>query len=361
MAIRSGFFNSVAGDRLYSASEFAEYFAAFIGTGVFPDPSTSLQIVAATGLQVKVKAGKAWISGYILINDADYLETLTADAVLNRIDRMVVRLHYSNRTMSIVRKAGTAASSPVAPAITRDSEMFELTLALISVPAGSITIPQGNITDTRGDASTCGFVSSTITNIPYLSPGKVLVSDQDGELGVSSITSTELASLAGVSSAIQDQLNAKQALITGAISLLLSGNATASRVIVSDINGKLVVSVVTSTELGYLAGVTSAIQAQLNGKQASITGAASSIVSSNLSTNKVAVSDGSGKLAASSATTTELGYLVGVTSAIQTQLNDKLGITAQAADSLKVGGKKVTVGTTAPASPMIGDVWVDTN
>jgi len=361
MAIRSGFFNSVAGDRLYSASEFAEYFAAFIGTGVFPDPSTCLQIVVATGLQVKVKAGKAWISGYILINDADYLETLTADAVLNRIDRMVVRLHYSNRTMSIVRKVGTLASSPVAPAITRDSEMFELSLALISVPAGSATIPQGNITDTRGDASICGFVSSTITNIPYLSPGKVLVSDQDGELDVSAITSTELASLAGVSSAIQDQLNAKQALITGAISLFLASNATAARVIVSDINGKLVVSVVTSTELGYLAGVTSAIQAQLNGKQASITGAASSIVSSNLSTNKVAVSDGSGKLAASSATTTELGYLVGVTSAIQTQLNDKLGLTAQAADSLKVGGKKVTVGTTAPASPSIGDVWVDTN
>ena len=202
MAIRSGFFNSVAGDRLYSASEFAEYFAAFIGTGVFPDPSTCLQIVVATGLQVKVKAGKAWISGYILINDADYLETLTADAVLNRIDRMVVRLHYSNRTMSIVRKVGTLASSPVAPAITRDAEMYELSLALISVPGGSTTITQGNITDTRGDSSTCGFVSSTITNIPYLSPGKVLVSDQDGELDVSLITSNELSSLSGVSSAI---------------------------------------------------------------------------------------------------------------------------------------------------------------
>ncbi len=361
MAIRSGFFNSVAGDRLYSASEFAEYFAAFIGTGVFPDPSTSLQIAAATGLQVKVKAGKAWISGYILINDADYLETLTADAVLNRIDRMVVRLHYSNRTMSIVRKVGTLASSPVTPSVTRDSEMFELSLALISVPAGSSSIPQGNITDTRSDGSVCGFVSSTITNIPYLNPSKVLVSDGDGKLGVSTITTNELASLAGVSSLIQDQLNAKQALVTGAISSFLTSNATVSRAIITDVNGKLVVSVVTTAELGYLTGVTSAIQAQLNGKQAAITGAASSIVSSNLSTNKVAITDGSGKLAASTATTTELGYLVGVTSAIQTQLNDKLGLSTQAADSLKVGGKKITVGTTVPTSPAIGDVWVDTN
>ena len=55
------------------------------------------------------------------------------------------------------------------------------------------------------------------------------------------------------------------------------------------------VASVSSTELGYLDGVTSAIQTQLNSKQATISG----------------VSD------------TEIGYLDGVTSAIQTQLNAK--------------------------------------
>ena len=44
---------------------------------------------------------------------------------------------------------------------------------------------------------------------------------------------------------------------------------TASRAVVSDSAGKLTVSAVTSTELGYLDGVTSAIQTQLNGKAAS--------------------------------------------------------------------------------------------
>ena len=39
---------------------------------------------------------------------------------------------------------------------------------------------------------------------------------------------------------------------------------------VSDTNGKVAVSAVTSTELGYLDGVTSAIQTQLNGKQANL-------------------------------------------------------------------------------------------
>lgn len=55
-----------------------------------------------------------------------------------------------------------------------------------------------------------------------------------------------------------------QAAITGGASTIVTANLTASRVLVSDANGKVAVSAVTSTELGYLDGVTSAIQTQLN-------------------------------------------------------------------------------------------------
>jgi hypothetical protein len=62
--------------------------------------------------------------------------------------------------------------------------------------------------------------------------------------------------------------------------------------------------------------------------QASITGGASSVVTANLTASRALVSDGSGKIAASATTTTtEVGYLAGVTSAIQTQLNGKLNLT----------------------------------
>jgi len=57
-----------------------------------------------------------------------------------------------------------------------------------------------------------------------------------------------------------------QATITGGATTITSSNLTASRALVSDANGKVAVSAVTSTELGYLDGVTSAIQTQLNGK-----------------------------------------------------------------------------------------------
>ena len=57
--------------------------------------------------------------------------------------------------------------------------------------------------------------------------------------------------------------------ITGAATTIKSDDLTASKALISNTSGKVAVSAVTSTELGYLSGVTSAIQTQLNGKQAS--------------------------------------------------------------------------------------------
>lgn len=89
----------------------------------------------------------------------------------------------------------------------------------------------------------------------------------------------------------------------------------------------------TATEINYLSGVTSSVQTQLNGKQATITGGATTIVSSDLTTNRALVSNASGKVAVSTVTSTELGYLSGVTSAIQTQLDGKVTGPASATDN----------------------------
>lgn len=78
----------------------------------------------------------------------------------------------------------------------------------------------------------------------------------------------------------------------------------------------------TKAELNYTDGVTSNIQTQLNSKQATITGAATTIDDSNLTASRAIISDGSGKIAVSSVTSTEIGHLDGVTSPIQTQINN---------------------------------------
>ena len=54
--------------------------------------------------------------------------------------------------------------------------------------------------------------------------------------------------------------------IAGAVSTITTDNLTASRALASDGSGKVAVSAVTSTELGYLDGVTSAIQTQIDSK-----------------------------------------------------------------------------------------------
>ena len=100
-------------------------------------------------------------------------------------------------------------------------------------------------------------------------------------------------------------------------------NLTASRALYSDSNGDVTVSDVTSTELGYLDGVSSAIQTQLDAKQATITGSATTIDTESLTASRAVISNSSQKIAVSDVTSTELGYLDGVTSAIQTQMDTK--------------------------------------
>jgi len=79
----------------------------------------------------------------------------------------------------------------------------------------------------------------------------------------------------------------------------------------------------TATELGYVDGVSSAIQTQLDAKQATITGSATTIDTESLTASRAVVSNSSQKIAVSATTETELGYVNGVTSAIQTQLDAK--------------------------------------
>jgi hypothetical protein len=77
-----------------------------------------------------------------------------------------------------------------------------------------------------------------------------------------------------------------------------------------------------------------------NGKQAAITGAATTITTADLTASRVLVSDGSGKVAANAVTTTTLGFL-DATSSIQTQLNAKGYAMAS-----NLNGGIISIGTT---------------
>lgn len=69
-------------------------------------------------------------------------------------------------------------------------------------------------------------------------------------------------------------------------------------------------------------------------KQNNITGGASSITNVNLGANKALVSNASGKVAVSNVTSTELGYLSGVTSNVQEQIDAKVPTSVLPSDDL---------------------------
>lgn len=169
MAISYGFFNSVNGDRLYNADDISNYFLKLISNGVFATPSNAMQVQASSGFTVSVSAGWGFINCKWLNNDTAYNLTLdAADIVLNRIDRVVMRLNPGNdlRNMELAIVKGTPAQTPTAPAPTRiQGGTWELSLAQIYVAAGSTEITQANITDERGNTSLCGYVTGLIDQI----------------------------------------------------------------------------------------------------------------------------------------------------------------------------------------------------
>ncbi len=173
--MRSGFFNSeIIGydaenmpvfDRAEEASFFAKYFSQFISNGVFPNPSTNMQVLATEGMNIKVDIGVCYINGYMgWVEPAETFEIEESD-LQARIDRIVARLDFTDRSIKLVVKKGTAQGNPVAPTLQRDYDIYEIGLADIRVNANVIEITQENITDLRLNTEICGIVANQLQHV----------------------------------------------------------------------------------------------------------------------------------------------------------------------------------------------------
>lgn len=119
------------------------------------------------------------------------------------------------------------------------------------------TVQYANYATAAGSAGTASSVDwSNVTNHPDGTATPQM--DGSATAGISSLYSRQ--------DHVHPKDTSKQDTITGAASTITSSNLTVSRALASDSSGKVAVSAVTSTELGYVSGVTSAIQAQLDGK-----------------------------------------------------------------------------------------------
>lgn len=153
-------------DRVYKAEDWAWYFATFLASGVFPKPSDGLQVVAYSGMEVRVNMGYAFINGYGFRNPVSKGVTLDrAEGAQNRVDRVVVRWDLVLRDIYIDVLKGVPSAKPVATALTRNTEVWELALADIYVGKGVTKILTQNITDQRFNSALCGIVVGTVKEI----------------------------------------------------------------------------------------------------------------------------------------------------------------------------------------------------
>lgn len=147
---------------------------------------------------------------------------------------------------------------------------------------------------------------------PIIGADKVVITDGSGLIiGDPLVTPTELETLDGVTSNVQTQLNGKQPVgnyitaLTGDV--VANGPGSVSATIQSNAvtNSKIINGAIDDSKVAAAAGVA------VN-KLAAMT------------INRAVISDASGFIAPSVTTATELSYVSGVTSSIQTQLNSTL-------------------------------------
>jgi hypothetical protein len=147
-------------DREYAAGDFTRYFFNFINNGVFPNPSTGLQVISNNNMTVTMKQGSAWALGVAYWTDEDiFVQINNPNPNYNRKDIIVVRLDLTNRVINMQYLPGEPGTNPQPPAIIRTEDIFDLQLAVITVRAGTGSVLQSDILDTRMNKEVCGLVT----------------------------------------------------------------------------------------------------------------------------------------------------------------------------------------------------------
>lgn len=162
----ASFFNSEDGSRIYNAQVMRDFIDSFFNSGIFQN---GFAPAASSGMTITIGSGYTAIKGvvqYFPNNEAITIDV--ADALYSRIDTIVVELSEEERDVTIKYiKGDYVISNPTPKPPVRTDDIYQLVLAQISVPAGTIEITSQLITDTRADETICGYLTSKITNVDF--------------------------------------------------------------------------------------------------------------------------------------------------------------------------------------------------
>jgi hypothetical protein len=187
----------------------------------------------------------------------------------------------ATKKISELATTTTPSSSALFP-IVQSSDNFAVTLANIAANMPDLTATKltssstitassgfiGNLTgNVTGDLTGTASAATLAASATALATGRTIALTGDVTYTSGSFDGTgNVTGTASIGSGVivNDDVNA-----SAAIAFSKMADLTASRALVSDTNGDVSVSAVTSTEIGYLDGVSSAIQTQLDGKASS--------------------------------------------------------------------------------------------
>ena len=172
MSLTYGFFDSLQGDRKYSAADFSDIFNGIITDGVFDNVGDMMAVKAPGGMYVTVGSGRAWFNGKWTYIDTEYPLLITDVPPINsRIVTVAlqINLNQAARQNSLVLVSGEVAGTPVPPTLQQSDSIYQYPLAYVTVKAGTTEITNSDIEVAVGTEA-CPLVTGILktTNISKL-------------------------------------------------------------------------------------------------------------------------------------------------------------------------------------------------
>lgn len=180
-----------------------------------------------------------------LDNDSGFITNTALEPYAKTAD-VPTKTSQLNNDSGFVDAAGASAAAPVQS---------------VNTKTGAVVLTQDDVGNGATYVRTHNDFTDTAKQQINTNEDNIAMLDSDMESA-----QQDIATLKGNVTTLTNALGSKQDTIVGGASTITDDNLTANRALVSDGNGKVAVSNVTSTELGYLDGVTSNVQTQLNRK-----------------------------------------------------------------------------------------------